>query len=158
MEARVVTLPLIHLVGYRIEATVEAFESGLGKNAYRSLLERRDEIPNRNKEYVLLMQMYPLNPDFNAQTDPFTHLIGYEVSEPGNVPADMVSHTVGESKYVTCKHIGPESELSRSYEYLYGQWLGESGCEPKDYDFEIWDERYKPESPDNVISIFVALK
>ncbi|MDF2659359.1 MAG: AraC family transcriptional regulator [Paenibacillus sp.] len=112
MEARVVTLPRIHLVGYRLEATVEAFESGLGKNAYRSLLERGGEIPGRKNNHVLLLQMYPPNPDFNVQTDPFTHLLGYEVGEPDHVPAHMASHTVGESKCVTCTHKGPESELS----------------------------------------------
>lgn len=70
----------------------------------------------------------------------------------------MIGHAVGESKYVTYTHQGLESELSRSYDYVYGQWIRETGNEPKDYDFEIWDERYKPESLENEIDLFVALK
>jgi AraC family transcriptional regulator len=35
---------------------------------------------------------------------------------------------------------------------------GGTGNEPKNYDFEIWDERYQPESPDNEIDLYIALK
>lgn len=32
MEAKVITLPLLHVVGYRIESNITEFESGLIKN------------------------------------------------------------------------------------------------------------------------------
>ncbi|HEY2494049.1 MAG TPA: effector binding domain-containing protein [Paenibacillus sp.] len=158
MEAKVITLPLFHVVGYRIESNIKEFESGLGKNIYHSLIERKDEIQNRKNENVILMQIYPIRSDFNPQVDNFTNILCYEVSKQGDVPVNMISHAVTESKYVTYTHKGLESELSRSYDYVYGQWFRETGNEPKDYDFEIWDERYKPESPDNEIDLFVALK
>ncbi|WFR61668.1 hypothetical protein P9222_25245 [Paenibacillus amylolyticus] len=41
MEMKIVTLPAFHVVGYSLEATVEEFESGLGKSHYDKLLERR---------------------------------------------------------------------------------------------------------------------
>ncbi|MGG1636869.1 GyrI-like domain-containing protein [Paenibacillus sp. NRS-1760] len=158
MEAKVITLPLLHVVGYRIESNITEFESGLGKNIYRLLVERKAEIMNRKNENVILMQIYPMNDDFDPQVDRFTNLICYEVSEQADVPVDMTSHTVTESKYVTYKHKGLESELSRSYGYVYGDWMSETGNEPKNYDFEIWDERYQPESPDNEIDLYIALK
>jgi AraC family transcriptional regulator len=158
MKARIITLPSIQVVGYRIEATVEAFESGLGKEAYRSLEERRDEIAGKKHDHTILMQIYPDNPDFNPQTDSFSHLIGYEVVQGGETPSQMISHSVPESKYVTFTHQGLESELSDSYAYVYGEWMSETGHEPKDYDFEIWDQRYQPDSPDNEIDLFIALK
>ncbi|RXZ79773.1 AraC family transcriptional regulator [Paenibacillaceae bacterium] len=157
METNVITLPLFHVVGYRIEASVEEFESGLGKNAYLSLLERKDEIANKKNDHVILMQIYPIDPDFNPQVDSFINIVCYEVSEQGKVPSEMISHTVNESKYVKGTHKGLESELSSSYDYLYGQWMEETGHEPKHYDFEIWDERYQPESTDNEIDLFIAL-
>ncbi|OZQ68669.1 AraC family transcriptional regulator [Paenibacillus sp. VTT E-133280] len=136
MESKAITLPPFHVVGYKIEADIKEFESGLGKSIYHSLFERKDEIQNKKNENVILMQ----------------------VSKQGDVPLDIIGHAVGESKYVTYTDQGLESELSRSYDYIYGQWIRETGNEPKDYDFEIWDERYKPESLENEIDLFVALK
>ncbi|MEK4238182.1 MULTISPECIES: GyrI-like domain-containing protein [Paenibacillus] len=158
LEAKVVTLSPFHVVGYKIEADINEFESGLGKNIYDSLFERKDEIQDKKNENVILIQIYPMEPDFNPQVDRFTHILCYEVSKQGDVPLDMIGHAVGESKYVTYTHQGLESDLSRSYDYVYGQWIRETGNEPKDYDFEIWDERYKPESLENEIDLFVALK
>ncbi|MDR6780095.1 GyrI-like domain-containing protein [Paenibacillus peoriae] len=158
METNVITLPLFHVAGYRIEANINEFESGLGKSIYHSLIERKDEIRDRKNENVILMQIYPMKPDFNPQVDKFTNIICYEISKLDEVPLNMISHTVNESKYVTFTHKGLESELDHSYDYIYGQWIKDTGNEPKDYDFEIWGEKYNPESSDNEIELFIALK
>jgi AraC family transcriptional regulator len=158
MKAKVLTLPLFHVVGYKIEANIEEFESGLGKDKYVVLLERKDEIQDKKNENVILMQIYPMEPDFNPQLDTFTHILGYEVGKLGDFPLDMIRHTVDESKYVNFTHKGLESELGRSYDYVYGQWMEETGNEPKFYDFEIWDERYRPDHADNEIDLYIALK
>ena len=158
MEAKVIALPLFHVVGYKIEANLEELESDLGKNTYASLIAGKDEISNKKNENVILMQIYPMKPNFNPRVDRFTQILCYEVSELGDIPLNMISHIVPESKYVTYTHKGLESELGRTYDYLYGQWIRETGNEPKGYDFEMWDERYKPESVDNEIDIFIALK
>lgn len=158
MEAKEVKLPDFKVVGFRIEANLDEFESGIGKNTYDSLISRKDEILSKKNENVILMQIYPMKPGFNPRIDRFTQLFCYEVKEDDLVPSGMVSHQVPESKYVTYTHKGLESELGRSYDYLYDQWMCEHGHEPKGYDFEIWDERYKPESSDNEIDMFVALR
>lgn len=85
LEAKVVTLPTFHVVGYKIEADIKAFESGLGKSIYHCLMERKDEIQNKKNENVILMQIYPMNSDFNPQVDKFTHILCYEVSKQGDV-------------------------------------------------------------------------
>ena len=104
------------------------------------------------------MQMYPMNEDFNAKVDKFTNLIGYEVTSLENVPSEMKSHGVPDSQYMTCTHRGIESEIGDTYDYIYGQWICENGLKTKDYDFEIWDLRYQPESASNEIDIYVALR
>ncbi|MFJ2042529.1 GyrI-like domain-containing protein [Paenibacillus taichungensis] len=151
MEAEVVTLPAFQVVGYKIEATVAAFESGLGKIHHEQLLKRKEEIQHRKNDNVILMQIYPMDANFNPKEDVFTHLIGYEVAVDSFVPLDMILHSVKESQYVTCTHKGLESELDPTYDYLYGQWIGEKGYELKDYDFEIWDERYQFEKEMDVL-------
>ncbi|MDR9745272.1 AraC family transcriptional regulator [Paenibacillus taichungensis] len=158
MEAKVVTLPAFQVVGYKIEATVEAFEAGLGKIHHEQLHKRKEEIQLRKNDNVILMQIYPMDADFNPKEDVFTHLIGYEVLADSAAPPDMILHAVKESQYVTCTHKGFESELDATYDYLYGQWISETGYELKDYDFEIWDERYQPDHPNNEIDLFVALQ
>ena len=158
MEAKEVKLPEFTVVGFRIEANLDELESGIGKNAYDSLISRKDEIPFKKNENVILMQIYPMKPGFNPRIDRFTQLFCYEVKKGDLVPSGMVSHHVPESKYVTYTDKGLETELGRSYDYLYGQWIREHRHEPKGFDFEIWDERYKPESSDNEIDMFVALK
>lgn len=158
MEAKEVKLPEFTVVGFRIEANLDELESGIGKSTYDSLIIRKDEIITKKNEHVILMQIYPMKPGFNPRIDRFTQLFCYEVNESVTVPSGMESHQVSEGKYVTYTHKGLESELGRSYDYLYGQWMREHGHEPKGYDFEVWDERYKPESSDNEIDMYVALK
>lgn len=158
MEAKEVTLPAFTVVGFKIEANLDELESGIGKHTFESLISRKAEILAKKNENVILMQIYPMKPEFNPRVDRFTQLFCYEVNESDAVPSGMVSHQVPESKYAFYTHQGLESELGRSYDYVYGQWLREHGYEPKGYDFEIWDERYKPESPDNEIDMYVALR
>jgi AraC family transcriptional regulator len=158
MEAKEITLPIFHVVGLQIEANLKELESNLGRETYQSLVSRKDEIQNKKNGNVILIQIYPMKPNFNPQIDRFTQILCFEISEPSVVPPGMILHVVPENKYVTCTHKGLESELSRTYDYVYGKWIRETGNEPKGYDFEIWDERYKPESPDNEIDLFVALK
>ncbi|MBP2110600.1 GyrI-like domain-containing protein [Paenibacillus silagei] len=121
MEAKVITLPAFYVVGYQVEADVAAFESGLGKQTYQTLTAGRDQLLNKLNDHVILMQLYPLTPEFDPQADRFVHMLGYAVSHPDEIPLDMVSHAVPESRYVTYTHKGLESEISRSYDYLYNE-------------------------------------
>jgi len=158
MVVREVTLPAFRIVGVRIEANLDELESGIGKEAYETLLSRKDEISGKNHDHVILMQIYPMKPGFNPRVDRFTQIFGYDAAPSDLTPADLFQHVVPESNYATYTHKGLESELGRSYDYLYGTWVREAGKEPRGYDFEIWDERYRPESPDNEIDMYVALK
>jgi AraC family transcriptional regulator len=69
----------------------------------------------------------------------------------------MIHHEVQASEYVVCTHKGLESDIHLTYDYLYGPWSELSERTFADYDFEVWDDRYNPESPDNEIDIYVAL-
>lgn len=158
MEAKEIVLSGFCVVGLKIEANLVEIGAGLGKQTFQSLIARKDEIKMKKNENVILMQIYPKKPGFNPQVDRFTQLFGYEITGAEEVPAGMILHKVPESKYVKYTHKGLESELGRSYDYLYGKWMGETGNVPNGYDFEIWDERYKPESIDNEIDMYVALQ
>ncbi|WP_145412781.1 GyrI-like domain-containing protein [Paenibacillus xylanexedens] len=158
METKIVTLDAFYVAGYRIEATVEEFEAGLRQSHYDKLIEKKDEIKHRKNDQVLLMQLYPSHEDFDAKVHPFTHVLCYEVNEPEGAPPEMIIHHVPARTYVTCTHRGLETDIGDTYDYIYGQWLDDAGHVPECYDFEIWDERYQPESADNEIDIYVALQ
>ncbi len=63
MKTEVIMLPAFLVVGIQIEANVEAFESGAGKMAFASLLDRKHEIRFRKNDHIILMQTYPLGPE-----------------------------------------------------------------------------------------------
>jgi len=158
MEAMEVRMPLFEIVGLRVEANLDELEAGLGKQTYESLIAKKDEIERKKNENVILVQVYPMKPGFDPRVDRFVQYFGYEVSGSDAPPTGMVRHEVPEGKYAKYTHRGPESELGRSYDYVYGVWMRETGHVPRGFDFEVWDLRYKPESPENEIDMYVALK
>jgi AraC family transcriptional regulator len=95
--------------------------------------------------------------NFNPHVDAFTQLIGYLVPEGTEVPEGLTMRSFPAKTYVRTTHAGPESELVRTYDDLYGRWMREHGKRPGGFDFEVWDERYKPESLENEIDIYIAL-
>ncbi|GIP34707.1 GyrI-like domain-containing protein [Paenibacillus sp. J2TS4] len=157
-EPAVVAKPAFTIIGVTFTANlVEIMEQKLGKKAYETVLNRKQEIVSRLSDDVYLVQVYPYKPGFNAQVDAFTQYIGYVVTEETAPPEGMAVRSFPERQYVKVTHYGLESELSRTYDLVYGKWMRENGRHPDSFDFEIWDERYKPEQPDNEIDLYVAL-
>ncbi|WP_235822771.1 GyrI-like domain-containing protein [Cytobacillus massiliigabonensis] len=158
-EPNVMRKDAFQVIGFQFEANLREIEEGeLGKKTLARLQEYADRIVNKSGSHVYLIQRYPAKEDFNALEDKFTQIIGYEVSNASEVPKGAILHTIPENSYVTYTHQGPEAELYKTYDYLYGKWLGENGYAPLKYDMERWDERYKPYESDNEIDIFIAVQ
>lgn len=154
----VVKKPGFSIVGVTFDANLkEIIDQQLGVSALEKVKDKRHQIADRLSEDVYLIQIYPMKPGFNPHIDAFTQIIGYVVPETSNVPDELVLRSFPERQYVKMTHIGPESELGRTYELLYGQWMQENGRQPAGYDFEVWGERYKPDQQDNEIDVYVAL-
>lgn len=161
MRAQIVKLPSFNVIGYKIQASVEEFEAGLGQQTRELLIQRKDEIVHRQNDNLILMQIYPTDSQFDAQVDRFTNLLCYEIidaSEQMDIPAGMMLHHVPANTYVICTHQGLEEHIGETYQYLYVDWMQTNDYEPLDYDFEVWDGRYHPDSEENEIDIYVALK
>lgn len=147
------------VVGYTFKANLKEIEENqLGKKTMERLMANTDNIQHKLGNHIYLIQVYPMKKQFNAFTDPFTQIIGYEVSQPGDLPQDAVLHHIPENYYVTYTHHGLESELYKTYDYLYGKWIKENNYHTIGYDIELWDERYKPEDTSNEIDMYVAVK
>ncbi|MGP4073714.1 GyrI-like domain-containing protein [Piscibacillus sp. B03] len=159
VDAKIVTIEPFVVVGYQYQANLkEIEEKGLGKKSLKRLKENISLVKNKKGDEVYLVQIYEMKPDFNPNVDRFTQLIGYKVLKAEDVPQGMSNHIVKGKKYVTATHKGLESEIHQTYDYLYGKWLNENPYNPLGYDFEVWDERYKPEEKNNEIDVYVALK
>ncbi|MFD2043547.1 GyrI-like domain-containing protein [Ornithinibacillus salinisoli] len=158
MEPRIVKKPSFHVIGYHFVANLKEIEANnLSGKTLDRLQSNAEWIPNRKGDHVYLIQVYPMREYFNPFEDKFTQIIGYEVYEPGEVPEGGILHTVPEGTYVNVTHKGFETDLYKTYDYLYGKWMVENRCMPLGYDFELWDERYKPEEWDNEIGVYVAI-
>lgn len=159
MEASIVNRESFEVVGYQYEANLkEIEEQQLGKKTLERLKSNAEHIKNKVGDEIYLIQLYEPKPTFNANVDRFIQIIGYKVSGAADIPEGMVSHTVPESSYVTATHRGLESELYHTYHFLYGEWPKENPYVTANYDFEIWDERYKPTEETNEIDVYVAVK
>ncbi|MFC0211305.1 GyrI-like domain-containing protein [Paenibacillus chartarius] len=155
----VVELPAMTVIGVSFDANLKQIaEEELGKKAYEDLTARQASIAGKADGHVRLVQTYPMKPGFNPNVDPFNQLIGYVVErEDTPVPERMTKRTLPAGEYVRMTHRGRESELGRTYDELYGRWMREHGRRPAGHDFEIWDERYRPDQEDNEIDVYVAL-
>lgn len=152
----IVERPHTHIVGLSIVTSLrEAEEKLTVKNMEEEFRTRAAEISNRVGTETYLVQVYP--------NEPFTHetrykvIIGVKVEVLEKIPQGMIGHTLPAGPYAKVTHHGPESELYKTYDYI-NTWIPKSGRRNGGHDFEIWDERYKPESPDNVIDLHVAVR
>lgn len=159
LEPKIIHKKAFQVVGYTFNANLQEIEAEqLDKKATERLKANTANIQHKIGTHIYLIQVYPKKEHFNAYTDPFTQIIGYEVSQPGDLPQDAILHQVPENNYIAYTHHGLDTEIYKSYDYLYGKWIKDNNYHLIDYDFEVWDERFKPEEPTNEIDMFIAVK
>ncbi|MDY0407254.1 GyrI-like domain-containing protein [Virgibacillus sp. 179-BFC.A HS] len=159
MEPQVIKKDGFQIIGYRFEANLQEIKNeAIIKKAIAKLKEQANNISNRIGDHIYLVQIYPMKENFDAMIDRFISMVGFEVSEVGNRPGDTAVHAVPENMYAFYTHLGLEEDLHHAYNYLYGKWLYDHCYESLGYDLERWDERYRPEEPDNEIDMYIAIK
>jgi AraC family transcriptional regulator len=68
-------------------------------------------------------------------------------------------HVIRGGAFAVFTHRGPVEEIHKTYAYIYGEWFPSSGYQSGDSDmFEYYDERFKDNSPDSVVEIWVPVK
>lgn len=151
--------PSFEIVGLSVETTLRQMqEQQTVKRTEEAFLNRISEVEQRIGTETYLIEVYPVQGEgFNEDT-PYTAIVGVQVKPGAPVPAGMIRHTVPASTCVKVTYRGPESELGETYGYLYGSFLEEAGRYPNGFNFERWDDRYKPGSPDNEVEIYIAVK
>jgi AraC family transcriptional regulator len=82
------------------------------------------------------------------------------VSDINVVPEGMISRTIPASKYAVFTSKGPLANLSKTYNYIYGTWLPQSGCKlSQSSDFEFYDERFDPNNDEkSEVDIYIPIQ
>lgn len=89
----------------------------------------------------------------------FKYLAGIEVVDDNDVPEGMEVWDVKHNKYAVFTHRGPVEMLGDTYKAIYSQWLPESGYEVVfTYDFEMYDQDFKPGQTDSKMYIYIPIK
>ncbi|MBW6514368.1 MAG: GyrI-like domain-containing protein [Candidatus Syntrophosphaera sp.] len=86
------------------------------------------------------------------------YFVGMEVREAVELPEVLHLHKVPPGYYAVFEHRGDIQNVSKAYEYIFGQWVFESGNKPAPQDmFERYDERFDPGSKDSVVEIWIPI-
>ncbi|WP_042143331.1 GyrI-like domain-containing protein [Paucisalibacillus sp. EB02] len=142
MGPKIIRKSSFKLIGFRLPPNYDKTkEQHVIKNTVSQLKAISEKIPNKVRDDVLVIQIYPMMEQFN----PFHHkdslLIGYEVENTENGPEHTELYTIEENMYVNCKHNGSRSDIYKTYDYLYNNWIQKNRCIPLGFDMEVWNEQ-----------------
>ena len=75
------------------------------------------------------------------------------------VPEGMTAYSFNTHAYAVFPHHGSISCLSRTIDWIFKDWLPESGYQKAgEYYFELYDDRFQPGSEDSILFIFVPVR
>lgn len=121
--------------------------------------KREGEIAHQKPGYALGVCMKshpdcPLKPG-----DSIVYMAAKPVSKVENVPHGMIVQKIPASKYAVFTHKGPLSDLPQTIRYIWGTWVPRnSELHKKDApDFELYDERFNPETLDGEFDIYIPV-
>lgn len=79
-----------------------------------------------------------------------------DIQEP---PIGMTVMTIPEGNYAVFTHKGEVDKINLTMNYIFGSWLPKSGKKLRDApDIEIYDERFKPDSEDSMLDIYIPIQ
>lgn len=95
--------------------------------------------------------------DPNKRTG-YYYLVGKEVESASVVPQGLTVHQVPDAYYAIFEHRGPATAADQTMDYIFGEWIPKSGYSAAMQDILVkYDERFKIESPESVMEIWVPL-
>ena len=158
LQAEILEKEEIKLVGFSIvDRLTNIIETGVVAKLRENLTNRLNEVENRSRNGIYLVQIYP--DGHWDPTVPFTNIVAAEVSEFTNIPSDMMNHVVPAGRYVKFVHNGPESQIVETYGLTRG-WYEKNGVEkPRPFfDMEYWSDIHTLDNENSKIPIFMPVQ
>ncbi len=116
-------------------------------------------IPNSaNPGTALGICSSPEGTEINENT-PFKYLACMEVSSFDDIPEGMESRELPEAEYAVFEHHGALDTLDKTYEAIYQGWFSKGEYKQGgNYDFELYDHRFKFGESDSILEIWVPVQ
>lgn len=147
----------IRVIGFTITDSLRnIIEKGFVRDMHKAITDRMSDLESRISDGVYLIQIYPTDEAFTPDI-PYENIVGVGVTNDQRVPEDMMESVIPAGRYAHFIHRGPESNIHQTYDAIT-EWLRTQYCDPsREIDIEYWDERYRGESEDSEIDLFVPL-
>lgn len=141
MSPNIIKKESFHLIGYSLPTNLhDEEEREVINQSIMQLKSVEGEIPNKIRDDILVLQIYPQMEQFNPFIKKERLIIGFEVSKLDQIPQNTNLYTIEENMYVKCKHRGNRTDIYKTYDYLYNNWLHQNRCVPLGYDMEVWNK------------------
>lgn len=145
MKPSIVNLEKMTIVGLQ---TLTTLEHNVIPNLWDRMMPRCKEIKNiANHEATLGISFgfeeIPMVEGKNIKI--FFHMAGFIVNSVEDLPEGMTYKNIPAHMYAKFTHKGSLSKLMDTYNYIYGQWLPQSGFlyDTEAIEIEWYDERFK---------------
>lgn len=144
------------LIGYTVTASLnQDLEQGLVVHLREALLANCHEIADRtDNDGLYLIQIYTdeaWTPDV-----PFQSIVAVEVNSFPDLPAleGLIHHTLPAGQYAKVTHLGPEAQITETYDAIREQDIASHRC----FDLEYWPDAAFFDPEHCRIEIFLPLK
>ena len=99
------------------------------------------------------------NMDYSGPSISFTYFVGAEVTSTDFIPEGMIVHVAPASKYAKFTHYGPLEDLPTTYDYIYNQWLPQSGYNAgSGNELELYNQDFNPSGMNSKMYIFIPIQ
>lgn len=119
---------------------------------------RENEIQNIAGDYALGIccskhDQIPIQPG-----DSMVYIAARPVKSSQPLPEGMVAVQLPATRYAVFTHSGPLSNLMHTINYIWGTWLPRSSYKHSEsFDFELYDERFNPDTMDGEVDIYIPI-
>jgi AraC family transcriptional regulator len=163
MEPKFVTLPEMKVAGLSTRfiqiLSPDANNQPVVPTLWREFLKRLSELRGRRNLSVTLGICIPIPEAERKHPDEWRYLAGSEVEKGSPLPSGMELVTIPSGRYAVFTHRGRLESLPHTYNYIHGAWFPRCRATLRDaLDFELYDERFKPESDDSELDIYIPVR
>lgn len=154
MDAEVVNISSFKVVGF--EYSGDKLSSKI-LGLWSKLNDRQEEIEHQKSpvEYISICDFV----SEDIKDEGITFLAGVEVTDFGNFLSKMKRKVISEGTYAIFTHKGPIIEIGKTFEYIYGAWMFESGYEILQQPcFSYYDQRFKFNSKKSELDLYIPVK
>jgi AraC family transcriptional regulator len=135
-----------------------SFGQDLTGMLWGSFMPHRMKIQNKLDNNLYSMQIFNSPPSFLEDVE-FVKWAAVEVTDFEVIPEGMEAYELGGGLYAVFQHIGPASAFQKIVNYIFQEWLPNSGYALDDREhFELLGEKYKNNDPESEEEIWIPIK